>query len=116
MMAFLLALQMTAAPTPPPPLTAIDFDLARVRQSDGRNLTTRRDCARDDPQAILVCGRRAPGGDYPIEAWERAYATRPIVAETRLFGDVMGDIHAESVMLDRGAVSQRVMVRLRFPF
>lgn len=114
-MAFLLALQAAAATPIAPALAPIDFDLARLAR-DGPALTTRRDCARGDPAAIVVCGRRAPGGDYPLEAWERAFATRPIVAETRLFGNLMGDVHAESATLDRGAVSQRAMVRLRVPF
>jgi hypothetical protein len=51
-----------------------------------------------------------------MEEMERRYATRPLVAETRLTGNLMGDVHVESVALLRGEVSNRVMVRIRLPF
>lgn len=111
----ILALQ-AAAPAPAPAPT--DFDLARLRPIEF-GLSPRRgagDCVASDPSSILVCGRRRRDGDYPFEAWARAFETRPIVAETALPGGVMAAIHGESVGADRGAVAHRVMLRIRVPF
>jgi len=105
-----------AAPAPPPagPLP-IDFDLARYRPADaGAGV---RACAggAGGPEEVVVCGRRRQGGDYPMAHWARIFATAPLVAEIGIAGAVRGDVHAESVALDRGAVSNRVMVRLTWP-
>ena len=110
---FILALQ-AAAPAPMPE----DFDLARLRPIEfgvpGRQGSD--GCVASDPSSILVCGRRRRDGDYPYEAWAREFERRPIVAETELPGDVMAAVHGESATLDRGAISHRVMLRIRVPF
>jgi hypothetical protein len=110
----ILALQ-AAAPAAPVPE---DFDLARLRPIEFA-LPGRRgagDCVASDPSSILVCGRRRRDGDYPYEAWARAFEPRPIVAETALPGNVMAAIHGESAGVDRGAIAHRVMLRIRVPF
>lgn len=112
-LALMLVLQ---AAVPPPAPAAIDFDLARYRPADARFGITARPCLSNDPTTIVVCGRRPAGGAYPFEEMARIFAARPFVAETRLFGNVIGDVHGESVTLDRGAVSHRAMVRIRVPF
>lgn len=109
----ILALQAATAPPPPPALPAIDFDLARLPRlhfslGGGR-------CDRADPSAIVVCARRG-GGAYPLDEMARRFEPGRIVAETRLFGNVMGDAHVEAVPMDRGAVSNRAMLRMRLPF
>ena len=116
-LAFFLALQAVGHPALPAPL-AIDFDLARLARADSDladPLGSRR-CARQETGTILVCGRRPSGSAYPMEEMERRYATRPLVAEKRLAGNLTGDVHVESVTLPDGAVSNRVMARLRLPF
>lgn len=66
---------------------------------------------------VLVCGpRRRDGGAYPLAEMAPLFATRLLVAETGIVGNLRGDMHVESAEMDRGAVSQRVMVRLRLPF
>ncbi len=114
-LALMLVLQ-AAVPPPAPTPAAIDFDLARYRPADARVGITARPCPINDPATIVVCGRRPSGGAYPFEEMARLFAVRPLVAETRLFGNVIGDVHGESVTLDRGAVSHRAMVRIRLPF
>ena len=109
----MLILQGAAPPAAPSqaaaPVRAIEFDLAA--------LARRERCTGGEAADILVCGRRSDGGPgYPLEEMERRYRTEPLVAETRLFGQVMGDVHVESAPMDRGAVSNRVMVRVRIPF
>ena len=115
----LLALQAAgAAPAPPPAIQPIDFDLARVRPfevgdaADQMPLNCR---GADDPE-IVVCGRRPSGGVFPMEEMARLFAVEPLVAEARLTGDLVGSVVAESVALNRGEVSNRMMVRLRLPF
>ena len=108
-----LMLILQAAPFAPaqaaPQVRAIEFDLAA--------LARRERCSGGEAADILVCGRR-PDGDvgYPMDEMARRYRTEPLVAETRLFGAAMGDVHVESAPLARGAVSNRVMVRVRIPF
>ena len=106
-----LALQAAAAP-PAPAFPAIDFDLARLPRPEfgvgGR-------CDRADPSAIVICAPRG-GGAYPLGEMARMFEPGRIVAETRLFGNVIGDAHVEAVPMDRGAVSNRAMLRLRLPF
>src|ERR1044072_1033468 len=102
-----------AAPAPPAPLAAIDFDLARYRPAG--DWTPGPHCDRADPLAITVCGRRSRG-TYPLEEMALIFEPRPIRPETGITGNVRGDIHGESVALDRGAVSNRVMLRVGIPF
>ncbi len=114
-LALMLVLQ-AAVPPPAPAPAAIDFDLARYRPADARFAITARPCLSSDPATIVVCGRRPSGGAYPFEEMARIFAARPLVAETRLSGNVIGDVHGESVTLDRSAVSHRAMVRIRLGF
>ena len=115
-LALMLVLQAAApaAPAPAAPLP-IDFDLARVRPTD-LDVGTGGGCRRDGASEILVCGQRPRGGAYPFAEMARRYATRPIVAEMGLGGNLTGDVHVESAPLDRGAVANRAMVRIRLPF
>ncbi len=106
-MAILLALQAPAAGGDPVP---VDFDLARLAAAE------RRGCDRGDADAIVVCGRRDPGGAFPMEEMARRYARRPLVAETDLGNGVTGRTYLEAYPLDRGAVSNRIMVGVRIPF
>ena len=112
----ILALQ-AAAPAAAAPIP-IDFDLARVRPTpfDLAAMRGSAGCRRDGAGAILVCGRRPGGGAFPFAEMARRYAVGPIVAETGLGGGARGSLAAEAVALDRGAVSNRAMVRIRLPF
>lgn len=115
----LLALQAAgAAPEPAPVIQPIRFDLARVRPFEVGDAVSRTplNCRPGEDAEIVVCGRRPSGGAYPIEAMERLFAVEPLVAEARLFGDAAGALEVDSVTLDRGAVSNRIMVRLHLPF
>lgn len=116
-LALMLVLQAAApaAPAPAAPI-AIDFDLATVRPIDFDLRGDRPGCRRDGASEILVCGQRPRGGAYPFAEMARRYATRPIVAEMGLGGNLTGDVHVESAPLDRGAVANRLMVRIRLPF
>ena len=111
-LALLLAFQAAAAPAPAIPL--IDFDLARFSENElglGRDA-----CRRDDSNAIVVCGRRGAGA-YPLDRMARIFEPHRIVAETRLTGNLTGDVHLErGDFSDRGVVPNRIMVRLRLPF
>jgi hypothetical protein len=111
-LALLIFVQTAAAPA----LLPVDFDLAVYRPSrDGAAAAA---CAgtAGGPDEIVVCGRRRSGGDYPMARWERIFATRPLAAEIGVTGDVRASVLIDSVELDRGAVSNRVMVRLTWPF
>jgi len=112
-MSLTMILALQAATAAPPALPAIDFDLARLPRLDFSLGGPR--CDRADPNAIVICGRRG-GAAYPLEEMARRFEPGRIVAETRLFGNVMGDAHVEAVPMDRGAVSNRVMLRMRLPF
>lgn len=115
----LLAFQTAAAAAPVPEivLAPIDFDLASVRRLDpDRDAIRAQGCDRSDPDAIVVCGRRPTGGTYPVGQWERIFALDPIRAEMRLTGNMVGSAVVDQVVLDRGAVSNRVMLRIRMPF
>lgn len=91
--------------------TPIAFDLERLRTAGA---ATCRSAAAGD---VLVCGaRRGGAGDFPMAIWDRIFTPRPIRAEMNLGGNVQGRIHAEAVPMDRGAVSNRVMVGIRWPF
>jgi hypothetical protein len=113
-LALLILVQAAAAPAAGP--LPIDFDLARYRPAEAASGV--RACAggAGGPEEIVVCGRRRQGGDYPMAQWERVFAVRPLTAETGVSGDVRAALNVESVELDRGAVSNRVMVRLKLPF
>jgi hypothetical protein len=112
-MPLILLLAIQTAAVPPAPIAEIDFDLARYSRTElgwGENA-----CRRDDPDAIVVCARRGTGA-YPLDRMARIFEPHRIVAETRLTGNLMGNVHAESVPMDRGAVSNRAVVQLRLPF
>ena len=112
-LALLIFVQAAAAPA----LLPIDFDLAVYRPSrDGAAAAGACAGTAGGQGEIVVCGRRRSGGDYPMAQWERIFATRPLTAETGLRGDVRAGVHVDSVVLDRGAVSNRVMVQLKWPF
>ena len=109
-----LALLLQAAAAPAGTLPAIDFDLARYRASFDTGLG-RSACERGSGDAIVVCGRRG-AGDYPLERMDRLYGPRRLMAELGIAGNLRGDIHNEAVPMDRGAVSNRVLIGLRLPF
>ena len=90
--------------------TALAFDLASYRGEGGS-------CSGIGAAEILVCGpRRRGGGDYPLAQWARIFAARPIRAEMDLGGGAQGRIYSEAVPMDRGAVSNRVLIGVRMPF
>jgi hypothetical protein len=123
-LAFLLALQAAAVPGPaatparpaPPAFAAIDFDLGRLPPGGAAFDLPGQACRNADPATILVCARRGGAGAYPLEEWARIFETRPFVAEIGLGGGATARAYGESVTLDRGAVSNRAMVGIRFPF
>ncbi len=110
-LSLVLALQ-AAAPAPAPQRwvmpflttgSTLDFDLARYPPAGGR-------CSGAGAGEVVVCGRRGGAGDYPLAQWAQIFAPRPVRAEWDLGGNVRGRIHAEAVPMDRGAVSNRVMI------
>ena len=107
----------TAAPAPAS-MVRTDFDLADIRPADRTGLTIDppRDCRRSSADEILVCGRRPRRDDYPIEAMSRLFTPQPIVAEMSLGGGMTGRAYVESVTLDRGEVSNRIMFGITMPF
>jgi hypothetical protein len=116
-MSFLMLMLQSAAAVPPSPaLPRIDFDLAAYRGSDLAGSVTRPHCDRaGDATTIVVCARRAAGA-YPMADMARLFAERPVTASMRVSGNGTLGIQGESAALDRGAVSNRIMVRLRLPF
>ena len=106
-----LALQAMSAPLPAPPLLDLDFDLARYSR-----LELGRDCRRDDPSAITVCGRRSSGGAYPLAEMARIFEPGRLVARARIVGNLTADIHVENAAMPDGTVSNRLMIGLRLPF
>jgi hypothetical protein len=111
-MSLTLMLALQAAAAPAPALPEIDFDLARYSRIE---LGLGRDACRRGGSEIVVCARRGAGA-YPLEEMARIFEPGRLIAETRLIGNVMGGVRVESVPMDRGAVSNRVMVGLRLPF
>lgn len=111
-MPLFLVMALPAAAAAPPPLADIDFDLARYGEAEfGRGA-----CRRDDPSAIVVCAPRG-NGDYPLTEMARIFEPRRIVAETRVTGNLTGNIHLEQGdYSDRGVVPNRIMFGLRLPF
>lgn len=119
-MLLFLALQAAAAPAPAPPPVAgsrwfilppgtgddpRDFDLANYRLlPDPR-------CAAGGDSDVTVCGQRRGGaGSYPLERWARIFAPRPIRAEMSLGGGATANVRLDAVPMDRGAVSNRVLI------
>jgi hypothetical protein len=109
-LSLMLALQAAAAPAPP--VLEIDFDLARYSRIE---LGLGGSACRRDESEIVVCARRG-GGAYPLEEMARIFAPGRLVAATRVAGNLTGDVRLESAPMDRGAVSNRVLVGLRLPF
>jgi len=102
-----------AAPPPPAPASVrpLDFDLAHYRSSESGT------CLGAAGSDVLVCGRRRGRGAYPIDYWDRIFGPeRPIRAEMNLGGGVQGRVYTDAVPMDRGAVSERVLVGIRLPF
>ena len=106
-LALLLSLQAGAPPTPVA-LAPVDVDIAALAR-------TRR-CAPGTGAEIVVCGRREPGGGYPMEEMARRYERGPLAAEIGIGGGATAAATLEQAPLDRGAVSNRVMIRVRIPF
>lgn len=116
-MALMLALQAAVAPPPAQPhLAPIDFDLARYRPGGPGLDAAGRGCGPGDPAAIVVCGRRRSGGDYPLDEMTLIFGPRPLVAEIGLVGNLRARAYVESVEIAPGLVSNRLMVGIRLPF
>lgn len=113
-LAFMLLLQAGTTHIGTP--LAIDFDLASYRPADSGAGPGACAGGGGDPETVIVCGPRRSGGDYPMAEMERLFAPRRFVAETGIAGNLRGDVHAEAVPMDRGAVSNRIMVELKLPF
>jgi hypothetical protein len=116
--AFWLALQAASAPAPQTEAAPVDFDLANVERPhyDVGDRITLRPCDRGDGGAIVVCGRRA-AGDYPMAEWERIFPPEgPLRAQRGIGGGAVASLDAETVVLDRGAVANRIMFTFRIPF
>ena len=113
-LALILALE-AAPPAAPPALAAIDFDLARFHPAEAGLLGLGRTCRAGHPEAITVCGRRS-GGAYPLDEMALVFEPRPLRAERNVAHNMTADAHVEAVPLDRGAVSNRAMVRLKLGF
>ena len=105
-LAVLLALQ-AAAPAPPA-AAPIDFDLARVKPSDP--------CAGGATSEIVVCGRRPGRGDYDLEAWEKVFREKPLIAEIGVGGGAKARAYVESAPMPQGQVSKRAMVGIKIGF
>ena len=114
----LMAALQASAPVPPEGVVPADFDLADLPAASGQGSITDppNACARRSADEILVCGRRPARDEYPMEEMARLFAPRPIVAEMRIGGSMTGRAFVDSVTLDRGAVSQRVMFSITLPF
>lgn len=113
-LSLILALQ-AATPAAPLALAGIDFDLARFRPAGAAPWGTGRRCRIGDPETITVCGRRA-GGAYPLDEMALIFAPRPLRTEMNVADNMTADVHLEAGPTDRGAVSNRAMVRLRLGF
>ena len=85
------------------------FDLERFQARGG--------CSGSGAADILVCGPRRRGGDYPMARWARVFGPEPpIRAEMDLGHGMQGRIYSEAVPMDRGAVSNRVLIGIRTRF
>ncbi|MGZ8311195.1 MAG: hypothetical protein ACXWUX_11835 [Allosphingosinicella sp.] len=113
----LMAALQATAPVASTGVVRTDFDLADIRWTDeGPNGGPSLGCRRRSSDEILVCGRRPGGEDYPIAEMSRLFAQRPIVAEMSLGGSMTGRAFVDSAVLDRGAISNRIMFGIRLPF
>lgn len=123
-----LSLQAAAVATPaasaPPPAirpgwTLVDpgvlqfgpdlrtFDLAGIRGGGCRGAAG---------VEVLVCAPRR-GNGYPIDYWARFFPPEgPIRAEMNLGNGIQGRLYTDAVPMDRGAVSNRVLVGIKLPF
>lgn len=118
-LALILLLQAAATPAAPHPgWDALDFDLARYRPEDDEAAFSIRACPRGaEGDAIVVCGRRGGGaGGYPMAEMERRYAVHPLIAETGVAGDLRANVRIEAAPMDRGQVSNRILIGLKLPF
>lgn len=116
------AVATPAAPTLPPaalapdaahpaPVNPLNFDLARYRGDGSGN------CGAAAGTEVLVCGPRRSGGAYPLGYWARVFGREaPIRAETGLGGGAVGRVYTDAVPMDRGLVSNRVLVGIKLPF
>lgn len=105
-LALLLALQ-AAPPGAADPL-AIDFDLASVKPADP--------CETGGGGSdIVVCGRR-PRGDFDLDKWERAFRTKPLVAEKGIGRGAAARIYLDSAAMPGGQVSKRALVGIKIGF
>jgi hypothetical protein len=123
-----MALQTAAVATPaapaPPPAGSRWAMVQSVVQEFGRggpagfDLRRSGTCLTAAGSDVMVCGpRRGGAGAYPIDYWARIFGPEPpIRAEMDLGGDVQGRIYSEAVPMDRGAVSNRAMIGIRWPF
>lgn len=84
------------------------FDLAGIRSGGCRGAAE---------AEVLVCAPRRGRGDYPLDYWDRVFGPEgPIRAEMNLGGGVQGRVYTDAVPMDRGAVSNRVLVGIKLPF
>lgn len=114
-LALWLTLQATAEPPVPPLAVPRDFDLAKLREEEEAP-RLQRACRGEDPDEIVVCGKRPGGGDYPYEEKARLYATKPVVAEMDIGDGAKANAHVESVAMPGGAISKRIMIGVKLPF
>ena len=103
----LLAIQ-AAAPAPAPSLVPVEFDLGKVKPSDP--------CAGGATSEIVVCGRRVGQGDYDLEAWEKVFRDKPLIAEIGVGGGATARAYVESAPMPQGQVSKRVMIGIKMGF
>ena len=101
--------QHAPAPAASAKVEAIDFDLARVKPSDPADACDGRSQGSD----IVICGRRKPPA-LPLDAMANIYEPKPLRAQLGLGGGATADV--EQVGLPNGAVSKRLMVRIKMPF
>ncbi len=94
-----LVICQLAASTGVSSLEGVTFDLSTVKPSD--------------PDAIIVTGRQA---DHRLKAEMSPVEPPPVRAETRLFGNVRASAEVEQSVLANGAMSDRLMVKLKIPF
>ena len=110
-----IALQAaSAAATLPIVAAPIDFDLAALIPDEA---ALRIGCRGGGGEAaeIVVCARRR-GGDYPMEAMARRYASKPLVAETGIAPNTDVRAYTESVPMPGGQTSKRALVGVKLRF
>lgn len=112
--AWLLALQAAAEPSLSAAVPA-DFDLAKVRPRDDE-WRFGRSCRREGSDEIVVCARRRPGNDYPLEEEARRFREKPIVAETAIGPGATLRAYGESAAMPDGQISKRAMIGVKLRF